>query len=378
MNRLTSTSRNTHRSPSRDGVLLRRFVFAVAVLVWLLLAATANAVQVQDLVRIKGSEGSKLVGMGLVFGLNGTGDGGKFAPAMRSLARVIQQLTDASTVAGELKNSKNVALVALSAEIPPAGVREGDRIDVHVSAMAAKSLQGGRLFMIPMTGPTPGAPVFAFAEGALIIEDPNQPNTAVIKRGAQLVRDVRAEFMDSQGRVTLVIDDTIASWPTASNLAGHINAAVTLDEGPAIARAVDPKNIVVEIPEADQPDPAAFLSQFLTSYIDPALIGTGARVKINEKTGTIVFGADVQISPVVISHKGLTITTITPAVEPTPETPRVEQSDWLAIDPEKRGGAKLSDLLEALKQLRVEAKDRIAIIKELEKIGKLHAKLIIE
>ena len=119
----------------------------------------------------------------------------------------------------------------------------------------------------------------------------------------------------------------------------------------------------MKLPRADQDNPGAFLSQILTSYIDPPLIGTGARVKINEKAGTIVFGANVQISPVVISTQGLTITTITPPIEATVENPQIEQSNWVAVDPENRGGTKLADLLNALKQLRVEAKDRIAIIK---------------
>ncbi|MCC6580836.1 MAG: flagellar basal body P-ring protein FlgI [Phycisphaeraceae bacterium] len=350
-----------------------------ACVVVMALTVPAGAVQVQDLVRIKGSESSKLVGMGLVCGLNGTGDGGKFAPAMRSLARVVERLAVGGTIADELKDSKNVALVALSATVPAEGVREGDQIDVHVSTIGpCKSLAGGRLFLIPMTGPLPGSDIFAFAEGPLTIEDAKEPNTALVKRGAQMVRDIRAKFLDEAGRVTLIVDDKIASWPTASNLANHINSVVTLDDGPQIATAVDPRNVVVNVPTADRANPGPFLTQILTSYIDPPMIGTGARVKINEKTGTIVFGADVQISPVVISHKGLTITTITPEPQPTPQQPAVDESAWIAVDPEHRGGARLSDLLSALKQLRVEAADRIEIIKELDRIGKLHAKLIIE
>jgi len=363
------------RTPSnmtRRGTLLALLIAIVAV-------APAHAVQVQDLVRIKGEENSKLVGMGLVFGLSGTGDGGKFAPAMRALARVVQRLTDAATVAAELKDSKNVALVALSATLPTSGVSEGDRVDVRISAIGpAKSLEGGRLFMIPMTGPLPDSPVYAFAEGAVTIEDAKNPNTGVVKMGAQLVKPVRAKFMNEYGQVSLIVNDTIASWPTATNLANHINGIVTMDEGPTVAKAVDPKTIVVQVPPADRDNPGAFLSQFLTSYIDAALIGTGARVKINEKTGTIVFGADVQISPVVISHQGLTITTISPPIEPTEDRPVQEESSWIALDPENRGGATLADLVNALKQLRVDSKDRIAIIKELYRVGKLNAQLIVE
>lgn len=353
--------------------------FAICLILLAGLAVRVDAVQVQDLVRIKGAEGSKLVGMGLVFGLSGTGDGGKFTPAMQSLARVIEHLAVGGVTASDLKDTKNVAMVALSVTVPANGVREGDRLDVHVSAIGpSKSLQGGRLFLIPLTGPLPGSDIFAYAEGPISIEDLKLPNTGIIKNGAQMVRDIRAQYMDNYGQVTFVIDDKIASWPTASNLASHINGVITLDDGPDIARAVDPKNIVVQLPRADQNNPGAFLSQILTSYIDPPLIGTGARVKINEKAGTIVFGANVQISPVVISTQGLTITTVTPPIAPTEQNPLVEQTNWVAIDPENRGGTKLADLLNALKQLRVEARDRIAIVKELDKVGALHAELIIE
>lgn len=342
-------------------------------------AMPVDAVQVQDLVRIKGAESSKLVGIGLVFGLSGTGDGGKFTPAMQSLARVIERLAVGGVTASDLKSTKNVAMVALSVNVPANGVREGDHLDVHVSTIGpAKSLQGGRLFLIPMTGPLPGSDIYAYAEGPITVEDLKLPNTGVIKNGAQMVKDIRAQYMDEYGQVTFVIDDKIASWPTANNLASHINGVITLDDGPQIARAVDPKNIVVQLPRADQNNPGAFLSQILTSYIDPPLIGTGARVKINEKAGTIVFGANVQISPVVISTQGLTITTVTPAPKPTEQNPVIEQMNWVAIDPQKRGGTKLADLLNALKQLRVEARDRIAIVKELDKVGALHAELIIE
>ena len=41
----------------------------------------------------------------------------------------------------ELKNVKNVALVTVSATVPAAGARQGDRIDCTISAISAKSLQ---------------------------------------------------------------------------------------------------------------------------------------------------------------------------------------------------------------------------------------------
>jgi len=342
------------------------------------LAAATLAVQIQDLVRLKGSETSKIVGIGLVVGLQGSGDGGKFMPAMRPLAAVIQQLIDPNVVAKELSNAKNVALVALSATLPSVGVREGDHVDVYVSAIGpAKSLAGGRLFMIPMTGPMTGSPIYAFADGAIVIEDPQNLTVGVVKGGAQLTRDVMAKYIDQYGRITLVLDENSASWPTANNLTNLINGVIAPD-GPNIAKALDQKNIVINVPKYELADPAAFISQILRSYVDPSQISTGARVVINQRTGTIVVTGDVQISPVIISHKGMTITTITPPIQPTVLNRQEQNVNFVPIDPEKRGGAKLGDLLAAFNQLKVESADRIAIVKEIYRSGKLHAQLIME
>ncbi|MEX2215827.1 MAG: flagellar basal body P-ring protein FlgI, partial [Phycisphaeraceae bacterium] len=150
--------------------------------------SAAHGVQVQDLIRLKGAEANKLVGMGIIVGLKGTGDGGKFAPSVRSLASAIQNLVDPTVIAAELKDTKNVALVAISVSLPASGVREGDKVDVHVSAIAAKSLEGGRLFLVPLIGPMKNSPVFAFAEGAVVIEDKNVPTVGLIRSGAQLTR----------------------------------------------------------------------------------------------------------------------------------------------------------------------------------------------
>ncbi|HEX7008755.1 MAG TPA: flagellar basal body P-ring protein FlgI [Phycisphaeraceae bacterium] len=351
--------------------------WAAAVLL-MAMAGAARAVQVQDLVRLKGAEGSKLVGMGLVVGLKGTGDGGKFLPAMRPLAEVVGRLIDPNTVAAELADAKNVALVALTADLPAAGVREGDRVDVHVSAVGpAKSLEGGRLFLIPLTGPLPGSPIYAFAEGPITIENAAVPTVGVVPKGAQLTRDVMSQCLDEFGRITLVLNEANATWPMAKNIADVINGWMSPD-GPNLAKAVDPRNVVVQVPIYNQQDPAVFISQILQTYIDPSQVVTGARVVINERTGTIVMTGDVQISPVIIAHNGLTITTITPPPGQVAPAPAVTEASFIALDPERRAGAGLADLLAALNQLKVPSEDRIQIIKLLHESGKLHAQLIIE
>ncbi|MFP4143727.1 MAG: flagellar basal body P-ring protein FlgI [Phycisphaeraceae bacterium] len=344
----------------------------------LCLAGRAAAVQVQDIVRIKGAEGGKIVGSGLVVGLNGTGDGGDFLPAMRSLAQIIGRLVDPNVVAAELEDAENVALVTLTAQVPRTGCREGDRLDVHIASIGpAESLEGGRLFLIPMIGPTPDSPVFAFAEGAVTIENPDVPTTAVVEGGAEMVRDVRSRLTDEQGRITLVINDANASWQVSHNLASLINGLLSPD-GPAIAKAEDEKNVVVQMPSHERQDPAAFISQILQTYLDPSQVGTGAKVVINERTGTIVMSGDVQISPVIISHEGLTITSIAPEPPATPADPQVEEQPFVAMDPGDRDSAKLADLLAAFNQLKIPAQDRIEILKLMHESGKLHAQLVIE
>jgi len=345
----------------------------------LVLAATsASATQVQDLVRLKGSESNKLSGMGLVVGLSGTGDGDKYLPAIRAMTALIQKQLDANITVADLKGTKNVAIVSVTAEIGGYGASEGDLVNVKVAALgAAKSLAGGQLFFTPLTPPVPGAKVFAIAQGDIILEDEDTPTVGVIRNGAQMTRHVPSPNMDAAGRITLVLNKEVAGWPTATNLANLVNGYMSPD-GPNIARAVGPKTVIIQVPDYEQSDPAAFISQILQSYVDPSQISTGARVLINERTKTITVGADVQVSPVIVSHRGLTITTVTPKPEPDIRNPEIEEKNWAALDPQKRGGTRLIDLLKALEQLQVTADDRIAIIKEIHAMGKLHAQLIIQ
>lgn len=343
-----------------------------------LLCAPAGAVQVQDIARLKGSESSKIIGMGLVVGLNGTGDGGKYKPAMEPLAKMISHFVDESAVWTELKDVKNVALVSVTAELPAEGVREGDRVNVRISSIGpAKSLAGGTLFMTPLMAPRPGSElIFAFAEGQVTIQDQDTPTVGVISNGATLTRDIMTRHVQN-GQITLVIDSRHASWPVARNLAQNINDELN-PEGTALARAVDPKNVTVQVPMWERADPSLFLSKLMVMSFPTPLMPMESRVVINKSTGTIVMSGDVEISPVVISKRGLTITRITPTPQPDELNPVEVENRFIGVDPADEGGAKLADLIEAFNQLKVEAKDRIEIIEAIAASGHLHAELIYE
>lgn len=346
----------------------------VTAVVLVLLAVTpAYAVKIADITRIGGQRSNVLTGLGLVYGLRGTGDGGDFLPMIRPLAAMLAKVKDSATIQ-ELGNVQNVALVSLTATIPSNGVRNGDKIDVYVLSLgAASSLRGGRLFVSPMTGPMASEQIFALSDGAVVLEDPSTPTVGIVKGGCTMEVDLPAKYVED-GKFTLILEDAAASWTTASNIAKIINDAGDGDVGELLAVAVDPKNVLVTIPKSERERPDSFISrvQLLPVLMQP----TEARVTINDRTGTIIMTGDVEISPVVISHRGLTITTINPAPVPTPRAPITSSRDVVALDTTNEGGAKLQDLVNALDQLKVPSEDRIYIVKELHKTGKLHAKLI--
>jgi flagellar P-ring protein precursor FlgI len=342
------------------------------------MAAPARAVEIADITRIGGERTNILTGLGLVYGLKGTGDGGGFAPAIAPLRSMLAKFGDPVTVQ-QLNNAANVAVVMVTATVPAPGARDGDHLDVHVSSVgAAPSLHGGRLFVTPMQGPLPGGPLLALAEGPITIEDPSTPTVGVIRAaagGAVMETDLPAHVIDSGGRFTLILDEYSSSWGTASRIAKIINDSES-NAGEILATAVDGKNILVAIPSSERDHPDSFIGRI--QQLPVQMIATKARVTINQKTGTIIMTGDVEISPVVISHNGLSISTVMPPPQATPRSPIVTDHEAIAISTVDQPNGNLEDLVAAMEELKVPALDRIQIIEELYKTGKLHAELIEE
>ena len=344
------------------------------------LAAPAYAVKIADITRIGGERTNMMTGLGLVYGLKGTGDGGSFTAAIAPLRSMLAKFGDPVTVQ-QLSNAANVAIVMVTATVPSSGARDGDHLDVNISSIgAAASLKGGRLFVTPMQGPTPipVAQPFAFAEGPITIEDLSTPTVGVIRAaagGAVMETDMPARVIDAAGRFTLILDEYSSSWGTASRIAKIINDSEGTD-GETLATAIDGKNIIVTIPQSERDHPDSFIGRI--QQLPVQMLATKARVTINQKTGTIIMTGDVEISPVVISHNGLSISTILPPPNPTARNPIITDHQAIAISTTDQGNGNLQDLVAAMEQLKVAAQDRIEIIEELYKTGKLHAELIEE
>ncbi|MEM9345167.1 MAG: flagellar basal body P-ring protein FlgI [Planctomycetota bacterium] len=351
----------------------------VSLLILVLIVFPAGATQIRSVVTLKGSEESVISGIGVVVGLNGTGDG-EFGPAHQAVLAAIARNLDATATPQNLSDADSIALVHVSARVPGEGVREGvDQLDVTVATVNdAESLKGGVLLDAVLFAPGKNGRAYAVAAGNIVLEDEEgNPRRAKVKRGAHMVRDVPSMNLDRFNQITLVLHESKASWQLANFIAEAINGVMVLaDDGDPIARAVDPKNVIVKVPDEALPNLSSFITQIMGTTIDSEIASGGAKVTINRDKGTIVIKKDVEISPVIITHKGMTIQIVDPEPEPDPNNPEVRNVDFAVIDPDNRGGAGLRQLLDALNTLSVPAEDRITIIETIHASGDLHAELV--
>ena len=327
--------------------------------------------KIGDLCRIKGQEENILHGVGLVGGLKGTGDGDSKL-MQRALARYMELMghrlgTDAKGKESfdDLKGVKNVALVFVSATVPPGGAQQGDLLDCTVSAMSAKSLAGGYLLLTEMRGPrTDDKTIFGLAEGQVSVDDAASPQTGRISQGMQVEVRFQNEFVKN-GKLTLVMNKDHATFQNTIYLAERINSQP--DFGYKAAKAIDQVKIEVTIPELYVENPAQFAGLLLDTHVARFQIDT--KVIINERKKAIIVGSDVEIGPVAVMHKNRLVQV--GGAEPTNEFVPLD----IAGDGSK---AKLAALVDALNSLKVPAEDVIDIIKMLKHKEALFGELIIE
>ncbi|MBL4810491.1 MAG: flagellar basal body P-ring protein FlgI [Phycisphaerales bacterium] len=334
----------------------------------------------RDVSRVKGQGASMIQGLGLVVGLNGTGDKGTELAMARPLAAALTNMGNPVSI-DELVSSKSAALVLITCHIPRNGAKIDDEFEITISVInSAQSLKGGILLMSPLT-PRPGSPVYAFANGRLVIPEEDNPTVATIGKGAQMVRDINT-MPSIAGSFDLIIDSPISGWGAASSIASEIDQNYRLSSdrlGNPLARVIDPRTIRVTVPENERSDPGSFFGHIMETDISGALRKLPAQVICDTRAGIIVMTGDVEVSPTIITHKDLTITTL---VDPLAQ-PLQSDSDFAALQT-KNGinndstTAKLQDLIAAFDQLDVPPIEQIQILQLIHKAGKLHARLIVD
>lgn len=372
---------------SRLGSPLRAARFALLLaLTWIIhvgsLAPSSRAagMKLGDMCRLKGQETNTLQGLGLVVGLRGTGDSDA-APTARALARMMQLMgapmaigPDGKLDLEDVADSKNVALVFVTATVPAAGAQPGDLLNVNVNAINAKSLEGGTLMLTPMLGPRADNPtVYAMSQGPLSVSLDGPATTATIQGGAKMEAAVEASYQ-RDGLITLILEKDLASFDTAQLVEEEINNVSeltglgSLSSGSASrprARAIDQVHIEVEIPQNYRKNPIKFISFLLNIKIQ--LASRSSRVVINEREGVVVIGNDVEIAPVLVTHRSL----------------RIEAGGGggfveIGHGSDEQANAKLKSLADALNALDVPTEDLIAIIKTLKRKGDLFGEVVFQ
>lgn len=334
-------------------------------------STAAARTPLRNICRVKGQEENVLRGLGLVVGLNGTGEAGDPA-TMRALARAMELMGNpvpeaafgAPGAKSDLEKWKNTCLVQVSAHVPATGARRGDKLDCHVSALNGKSLAGGRLAFAALLGPNTRDPrVYALCEGAVELEDESHPTVGRVHNGCQMEEDVFTPFFNESNQITLILDRNHANFYTANDVAEAIRSRYSRED-PSTVQAINAATIVVTIPAEYREDPVQFVADLLgdlTVYSpEPE-----ARVVINERTGSIVISGDVTIGDVVISHRDVVV-----------EAGGTIQ--WESLGTEEVDDTKLQSLVNALRALEVPADEMIDIIKGIERNGKLHGVLVME
>ncbi len=346
----------------------------------------AGAVRIKDVSTVAGLRDNQLVGYGLVVGLLGSGDSMRNAPfTEQSMQSMLDRM--GINVRNIPLRARNVAAVIVTANLPPL-VGRGSAIDVTVSALGdATSLMGGTLIMTPLQAGD--GSTYAVAQGSVSVSGSAQvgqaevltqgvPTAGRITDGAIVEREVPNDFAFSNA---LNLDLKNPDFKTAIRIADAVNHYTRARFHALTARAQDLRRVSLVCPPGV--DPTRFMAEVGDITVEP---DTPARVIVDERTGTVVIGQDVQISTVAVTHGSLTVRiTETPTVsQPAPlskgKTVVVPNTTIDAQEPEGQlrivGGTTLRTLVKGLNQIGLKPSGIIAILQAIKSAGALQADLI--
>jgi flagellar P-ring protein FlgI len=353
-------------------------------------ASTENLQRIKDLARVQGVRGNQLLGFGLVVGLDSSGDQTSQAPfTVQSLQNWMQQMGVTLPPGTTQPQLKNIAAVAVHAELPPFA-KPGQTIDITVSSVAnAKSLRGGTLLVTALKGLD--GQTYAIAQGNLIVNGfgaqandgskvtINVPTSGRVPNGATVERSL-PNALSTGDTVTLSL--YTPDFTTATRLTETINRAL----GPESAHAIDAMSVTVQGP-ADLRARVPFISTLENLELEPG--DAPARVIINSRTGTVVIGNHVRVSPAAVSHGSLTVSIKEDqkVSQPTPFSQggttvtvpdstidvQQKQSRMFLFEP----GVTLDEIVRAVNEVGAAPGDLVAILEALQQAGALHAELIV-
>jgi flagellar P-ring protein precursor FlgI len=371
-------------------ILIFKINFSLtALLLFFISTLFLYSARIKDIAHLQGVSGVQVIGYGLVTGLNQTGDNQLTSFTVQSVSNMLKRF--GLTIPQSNPRLKNVAAVMVTATIPTF-LKKGSKVDVQVSSVGdATSLQGGILLMTPLS--TPDGNIIGMAQGALSVGGfdiramgsrlaRNSVTSGRVPNGLILEQDISGNFVTNQ-QLNIILSEP--DFTTVLNIANAINSLSGLVNA---ATPIDAATVQVQLPSGqNQTQIMQTISQIelLTVTSEPA-----AKVVINERTGTIVVGGNVQLLPAVIAHGGLEISiqkqVIIPYQAPfTIYPPKPVEFSTIIVEEEINPATALTvatptvqDIASALNMLQVKPRDLISIFQALKEAGSLQGELIIQ
>ncbi|MCZ6627857.1 MAG: flagellar basal body P-ring protein FlgI [SAR324 cluster bacterium] len=388
--------RNPHKRTAMPGCegAVRRMVL-LALMLTLLSVAPAWAIRVKDVAYLRGARENQLIGYGLVVGLDGTGDSENSLLARRPLQNALERMA-ISLGPGDMRG-RSIAGVLVTATLP-AFAKAGSRLDVTVDTLGdATSLRGGTLMYTLLyganqvifatgQGPITGIPkgIERGADGQPPVQnedtplvDPKSslvPTKGFVIRGAVVEREIN---LNLNTRSRIFINLKRSDFTTAFRLAKLINREL----GDGSARAKDAGTVEVSVPESYLGQTVELISRIENLNIVPDAV---ARVVVDERTGSIVMGQHVRISPIAISHGNLSIEIKLPTGEQAQaaagQQPAAPGQPQLAIPSSPgivlfKGEVDLKEVVDGLNKVGASSADLVQVLKIIKAAGALHADL---
>jgi len=366
----------------------KKMIFRLLILLLLfLLPMDLWAVRVKDIASLRGARDNQLIGFGIVVGLDGTGDSAESLLSRKPIINALERIgisLDSADIAG-----RSLAAVWLTATLPPFA-KSGQRLDVTAATIGDSiSLRGGVLIMTPLRGPN--RLVYAVAQGpiagiprgvsradALPAEElANLPigqrmvaSVGTIPGGAIVEREIN---LNLNSRARLYMNLRSPDFTTAFRLAKLINQTL----GIRSARAKDAGTVEISVPDSYLGNTVELVSYIENLEISP---DNTAQVVLDERSGTVVMGGSVRISPIAISQNGLSmqVKLPTPEQQEGAENQAAADANTLRSDVFMlKGGADLKEIVDGFNKIGASSRDLIEVLKSVKAAGALHADLVI-
>jgi flagellar P-ring protein precursor FlgI len=351
----------------------------------LLLVDSLFAARLKGLVDIEGVRDNQLIGYGLVVGLAGTGDKQQTVFTNQSLTNMLERM--GVIVSPTAIQVKNTAAVMVTSTLP-AFAQPGLHIDITVASTGdCSNLRGGILLLTSLRGSD--GQVYAVAQGPVVTggfiagrggstTTVNHPTVGRSPNGATVERPAPSVAPKTTVRLQLRQSD----FTTSARIVDVVNRKFMGDLAPA-AHAENSGLVTVTVPPEFSARTMEFMSQLENLLVDA---DGPARVIVNERTGTIVLGKDVRVSPVAILHGNLSVEVqtfeivsqpnplsggTTEVIPTTTTTTKEEKARTVVL----KQGATVEELVRALSAIGSTPRDIIAILQSLRSAGALEAEL---